>query len=519
MGMKLSILLDWLEEYDPRINFLLGVDENPIFDDVRIYYEGMKEFVANTLYICVNGILPQIAKPEEYYFVCLSTFDKATPCNFIVISFDGEELRVYDIIRDCFQRFHKWLSRLDDALLGEEPLQKLIDISENVLPNPMIILDGASIYLAGTKSILEDDEVYYSIKVRGRADPIRVMEIITNVKYDKHREFADGERYYLSDDVFGYPEIFWNYHQDGLVRAAIFSKFSLKPRTQGYIDLFCTFLLKVKIALYRERIMAGYHRTTDYPFYQLIQGRDVETAAKMIRFPMTGEFIVIALTSKWDTVAIDRTISYVIDQLDVMLPDSRAFTYEGKMYILLCFDSQNRDTDIFWEYQKQRIELALAKLDACCGMSNKFHALSDLKYACIQADKALELSGISYFANNITMPRESVRRTTPYSDVAMYHVIEVFLQSNPLEKYFDPAFLEMRKYDKEQNSKYCEILRRYLLNDRKVSVVSKEMFMHRNNVIYHLNRIKERFGINYDSVDEKIYLLFCAIACEYIEGF
>ena len=518
MGMKLSVILDWLEEYNPRKNFLQGVEENPIFDDVRICHKGMKEFSTNTLYVCMDGILPQIAKTEEYYFVCLSTFDKVIPCNYIVISFDDGELGFYDIIRDCFQRFHRWVSALDDALLAEEPLQKLIDISENVLPNPMVVLDGSSVYLAGTQSIPEDDEVYYSIKLRGRADPVRVMEILTSVKYDKQGGFGDGETYHLSDDVFGYPEIFWNYHQDGLVRAAIFSKFSVKPCTQGYIDLFCTFLLKVKVALYRERIKAGYHQTTDYPFYQLIQGRDVETAAKMIRFPMTGEFIVIALTAKWDTVAIGRTISYVTDQLDVMLSDSRAFTYEGKMYIIICFDSKNRNTDNFWGYKKQSLELALAKLDTCCGMSNKFHDLSDLKYGCIQADKALEVSGRDYFANNFTMQREAIRRITRYSDVAMYHVIEVFLASNPLEKYFEPGFLEMSKYDKEQNTKYCEILRRYLLNDRKVSVVSREMYMHRNNVIYHLNRIKERFGINYDSVDEKMYLLFCAIACEYIKN-
>jgi len=41
-----------------------------------------------------------------------------------------------------------------------------------------------------------------------------------------------------------------------------------------------------------------------------------------------------------------------------------------------------------------------------------------------------------------------------------------------------------------------------------VSIVAREMFMHRNNVMYHLSRIKERFDINYDSVDEKMYLLF-----------
>jgi hypothetical protein len=516
MGMNLSILLDWLEEYDPRKNFLPGVDENPIFDDVRICHEGMKEFMSSTLYVCMNGILPQIAKPEECYFVCLSAFDKAIPGNFIGISFNGGELKFYDIIRDCFQRFNRWISAVDNALLREEPLQNLVDISENVLPNPIIILDGASIYLAGTQNIVEDDEIYHSIKLRGRADPVKVMEIITSVKYDKQVEFSDGQNYYLSDDVFGFPEIFWNYYQDGLVRASIFSKFSLKQRTQGYIDLFCTFLLKVKIALFREHIKAGYFQTTDYPFQQIIQGRDVETAAKMIRFPMEGEFVVIGITSKWDIDAIGRTISYVIDQIDALLPESRTFTYDGKMYILLCFDSQNRDTDIFWEYQEQRLEIALAKLDTCCGMSNKFHELSDLKYGCIQADKALELS--SRAANHVTMLGEAVRRITRYSDVGMYHVIEVFLESNPLEKYFDSAFLEMRKYDKEQNTKYCEILRRYLLNDRKVSVVSREMFMHRNNVIYHLNRIKERFGINYDSVDEKLYLLFCTVACEYIEG-
>ena len=62
MGMKLSVILDWLEEYNPRKNFLQGVEENPIFDDVRICHKGMKEFSTNTLYVCMDGILPQIAK-------------------------------------------------------------------------------------------------------------------------------------------------------------------------------------------------------------------------------------------------------------------------------------------------------------------------------------------------------------------------------------------------------------------------------------------------------------------------
>lgn len=518
MNLKLSILLDWLQEYKPQIEFCDDSTKNIEFEDICIYYPEIDQLKHNVLYMCFHGCVPLKDDLDKYFFVISQNDQCSAKTNYIRVFYQMNELTFYEVLRGCFRRFYRWQRSLDNALIGEEPIQKLFDISEEILPNEMILIDGFSNYLAGSRSISEEDEIYYSIVKNGKVDPERAMTIITDVKYNKKIRFGDDEYYFLSDDVFGYPEIFWNYKYNGFVRASLFSKFSHKPRTQGYIDLFCAFLCKLKKALNREQMKNSYYEMSDYPYQLLMEGKDVEIAAKMIHCLIEGEFTVVAVDQDWDLERIDREMDYVMHVFHSMLANVRSFTWQEKNYLLLSYEGQNRDRDEYWTYQENSLEYVLEKLKSTCGLSQRFYSLRQLKHGCIQAKKALELSKEKFFKTDSFAGERKDSRILRYRNMGIYHVIETFFENHPAECYFCPALLELWNYDKEHHTKYCEILRRYLVNDRKINIVAKEMFMHRNNVVYHLNRIKEKFGIDYNDKDGKMYLLFCVFASEYLDS-
>ena len=59
-----------------------------------------------------------------------------------------------------------------------------------------------------------------------------------------------------------------------------------------------------------------------------------------------------------------------------------------------------------------------------------------------------------------------------------------------------PAALQLAAHDAQQGTHYCDILRTYLLQFHNYSLAAKSLFMHRNTLTYHLERIEKILGIS-----------------------
>ncbi|MCR5143915.1 MAG: helix-turn-helix domain-containing protein [Lachnospiraceae bacterium] len=67
-------------------------------------------------------------------------------------------------------------------------------------------------------------------------------------------------------------------------------------------------------------------------------------------------------------------------------------------------------------------------------------------------------------------------------------------------------------YDREHNSDLLATLRSYLYNDGSIKAVADEMYIHKNTIVYRMNKIKELIGNDLSDGQERLaYYLACMI--------
>lgn len=96
------------------------------------------------------------------------------------------------------------------------------------------------------------------------------------------------------------------------------------------------------------------------------------------------------------------------------------------------------------------------------------------------------------------------------------HLMEEFGHDR-LVYFAYPELLNLTRYDMENNTHLRDFLFYYVLNDCNVSETAKYLHMHRNTVLYNLNKIKKLVGINLNTSYEKAGILHSCQMLRYME--
>ena len=67
----------------------------------------------------------------------------------------------------------------------------------------------------------------------------------------------------------------------------------------------------------------------------------------------------------------------------------------------------------------------------------------------------------------------------------------------------------------DKNTNNCEVLYTYLLNERRATETANSLHMHRNNVVYRINRIEEMLGISLDDKTTRLNLTMSYLMLRY----
>ena len=113
--------------------------------------------------------------------------------------------------------------------------------------------------------------------------------------------------------------------------------------------------------------------------------------------------------------------------------------------------------------------------------------------------------------------RNSVNEYKLY-DEERYKIILPFLgiDKNLLFSFINYKISKVYQYDTLNGTNFIDTIYVYLINDHSLSEASKILYLHKNTVLYRLDRIKELFGINFDSTKEKTAYLYSIVLLYYL---
>lgn len=474
--MKLSmwILADWLKKYRPIVKIISGkqilrnvryLTETNTMSSLNVYIGCTKDFIPSTVdgIICVN----------EQDMILLQTDDAQEIFNEILAAFDF---------------YNEWDDSLHDMIQGSCTLQDILDSSQKAFNCPLVICDSAHMVLAHNADCPYPD-TYAPILRSIEEEHFLPLETISIINQEIQGQQNTREPYLHCSAVLPTPSLQRNLfygrtHIGWLIMEA--SRGTIAP---GIFHILDTLGKAVEYWYELSEAQRELASQADI-FLELLSENPAPFPTLARRLQAIGwqpedHKLLIKILS-------DTTDGRIYFSLQKILPQTfsgcYAFLYEGS--VVLAANLRLYPEQELW----QVLTGLLLKSKTYCGVSYPFTNIMNLKQAYGQADIAL------------TYGKRETGRIHHCSDYVLPYARDI-LSKNLTTDIRHQILGQLREYDRQNQTDYYETLFQYLVFERNQVLTARKMCLHRNTLVYRINRITELFPMDLDNPATRWHLL------------
>ncbi len=488
------------------IHYMPVCDLGP-WNGVRLFFPGC-EIDKQLLYVVDNANLTSgDALPKDINFCILGKeIPEKLKERACAIGADESLLSFYSAIQKLMDQLHHWDQQLSDLLLSSDSLQDILECSAPIFENPCMFLNDQFTLLAFHGELTEEDNsLFYETIQLGRS-PNRLFEKLLALPPQDRLKYLPRGTVIVTNELSGQGELMSNCLVDGIPVLRFFMTCDLNMGP-GLKDLVAHLMSRVRTSPGIQDWAKRSSGTYDILFSRLIDTpTDPSSQETIVSLGLNRYNIFRVAAIDFDSQIIVR--SGILSKLRVLCPRVHFFVYNDHSYALLGGIRKEDDTESPLVAMQHLLFPLLNELNASYGMSNDFTDLTALGSACAQADYAM---------NSINHVSSKNHRSLPvsYSDVMLNHMVNYFFDTYNFDTYCPPAFRAVLENTPSTSAvDNVQLLYTYLSNQCNSTYTARELHMHRNNVIYRIARLQERYGLNLDDSTERTLLLMCCIAAK-----
>ncbi len=255
-------------------------------------------------------------------------------------------------------------------------------------------------------------------------------------------------------------------------------------------------------AVLAKQLIFEYHRSqiisndAEEVLINLLTGRYESEAAFQIQASATflaeldAERIALVDMEPGETQAVRE--SALKAELCRAFYGSHPFMYDGEMILFL---GPKHDTRLF-DALAERFGLRVV-------ISDPYGSLYNLPRAYANAKGVME-----YIKE---------RGRTRIAKVGHYRELLILRQLENSRELMHPAVRELEAYDRRHGTDYCRTLLSYILHHHSLQDTCISLNLHRNTVLYRVNKLKYDFGIDLDDMTESLGLIISAAMAVYAQ--
>lgn len=150
----------------------------------------------------------------------------------------------------------------------------------------------------------------------------------------------------------------------------------------------------------------------------------------------------------------------------------------------------------FLEDMDTQIEAAQLKCSWCIGVSNVCKEFLRLDQAYLHAMEVIHLAG--------TM--KSQRRLFYLNQIHSYHFLNNMADREETQLFVQDILGNLIEYDRKHKTQLVDTLETYFSADCNAAKAAKALFVHKNSLVYRLNRIKKVLGNDLQDAEERFNL-------------
>ena len=220
-------------------------------------------------------------------------------------------------------------------------------------------------------------------------------------------------------------------------------------------------------------------------------------------YDVEGDFQIVLFTTSelefMDSVE-RRRIGYRMELFLENITHNCSFFYYDNSFVLIC---NNLPQDIFrqviTDFEK-RMSLKMPGKKYNMGISSCMKDLDNLSAAYKRARAALYMA----------MATKTIRMN--FDDMGIYRLLALVPDKALLREMSRDLLKPLLLYDQKHDGEYLRTLENYLILEGSYLAMSEKMFIHRNTLMYRMNKIKKLLGTDLSTAEDKMkYQIACLI--------
>lgn len=399
-------------------------------------------------------------------------------------------------------RLQMWSVQIELAARQGCDVQTLLDITEEAFRNPVLVADPSMKRIACTKNTPTRDRFFNEFRELGYPTPETYARL-------------DKEHYYSPEYYSGRPVRMTTVEEppvEVILQAIrinnklIATAFMLLENTKYFPGLeyvFSHLVENIRKCLPEKEYAENSPNLKQYSFLlrDIIKGKklsaaEIDARLQYSKYPNRMGFntVVVSFTERRPS-----KLEYICRIFSELFLDSSPIVHDGCIVATIslgadkhaCFSQNGGVLGCLSDY--------LANTGGICGISNCVENLASLKKGYEQAKSAIRL-GTGLREKARWLAADSLSDACPniywYCDYAEYDVIyRAAAGGQSLRDLCWPALLELKRQDEQRQNENLRTLFVYLTNNQNFTDSAKALFIHRNSMIYRIERICELIGV------------------------
>lgn len=503
-AVTLHMILDYLDTYEvlsqPKrtereFSSIVPVSKR----DPQLFIEAPDE--KNALYVCHSENAEKVLKEHREIFVLALTREQSLPewvsryASRVLLVRSQENFSYFNfLLQRYFIHITVWEHELDNAVLRKSELNELLNVGSTLTGNFMTVNDN-QFNLVGYTDVIEppDNVSKYLIEEGCLPEP----------RIDTWKRKILEKRLMREEATEALP--FVQYHHPIYVDHVYFASIVMicngTVATKGLEDIFMKIVKRVTELC---QLLWKKQAQTDFPFYsffiRLIQGTAmspeyIKIQTSLGKIPHPAEFKLIALeTGTFNKATMAEQINTAASQLNRHA--CYCFPFEDKLVVL--YYSQPSESNLSHHKTFVELEEKICKpFGIDCGVSQVFIHLEDLDMAYKQTCIALKLKDT--IRRELFVVGEEQNKSVFLFEEALlsYLVSQQQLDERFLKFTFSHTIVEkLYAEDQKNGTNYLALFWFYIHHERNATLVAQRLHMHRNTVLYHIEKIQNRFDFD-----------------------
>lgn len=399
---------------------------------------------------------------------------------------------------EVYEYYYSWESALYQKITGSTSLQELLEMTHSIFSCPMSICNSRGWDYAMTSG--EGPYIH----------PLREEYLYDNDSSDEQSSVTDRQTFLKNLEAVNPVVIYSAAHKcnvlfasiwlDGQRSGAIVAYEGEQPFTEADHQLMTIFQNIITIyATINKGILRSRSALSEYLINLLDQKLTYSyNISKILKYPnwkISDQYIVLCAASRKATDSI--FLNRLCDELEAAPFKPQTFIYNNQVVALI-----NLKNTVSRHYMLLDIRNIISSNVFCWGLSHEFYGISMFMDYYQQACHALRE------AMEENLPCKSMR------DSALHYIREHVTDDTRLQSLLHPDVPFLIEYDRKNHTLYANTLYWFLLYSCNYTDAANKLNLHRNTLIYRINRIESLISANFSDIAEREFLLLSFMLCK-----